>query len=185
MLMNGGVIAGLVLGLVTSFKPAWAPLTGPLYGVAEGLFLGGISAMLNASYPGVVVQAVLLTFGVALSMLAVYRARLVRVTDRFRLGVVAATGGLCFIYLVTALLHGFGVRVPFIHQAGPLGIVFSLFVVGLAALNLVLDFDFIERGAQGGAPHYMEWYGAFALMVTLVWLYIECLRLLVKFNSRD
>jgi uncharacterized YccA/Bax inhibitor family protein len=183
--LMGGTIGGLIFALATTFKPTWAPITAPLYGLAEGLFLGSISAMLESQYPGIALQAVALTFGTLLCMLLAYRARLVQATERFKMGVVAATGAICLVYLVTMLLGFFGIHVPYIHAAGPIGIAFSVFVVVIAALNLVLDFDLIETGAERGAPKYMEWYGAFALMVTLIWLYLEILRLLAKLRSRD
>jgi uncharacterized YccA/Bax inhibitor family protein len=182
----GGMIGGLVLALTTFFKPNWAPFTAPVYALVEGLFIGAISAIVQAQFPEVpiVMQAAGLTFGVLFVMLLVYRTGIIKVTDKFRMGVVAATGGIFLLYMATWILGMFGVGIPYIHGAGPIGIGFSLLVVGLAALNLVLDFDFIEKGAQTGAPKYMEWFGAFALMVTLIWLYIEILRLLAKLNSR-
>lgn len=181
----GGMIAGLVLAFVTIFKPAWSPFTAPLYALAEGLFLGGISALFEAAYPGLVVQAVLLTFGVTASILIMYMTRLIRATKKFRTGIMAATGGIFLVYLVSFVMSFFGGSVPFIHESGMIGIGFSVFVVAIASLNLVLDFDFIEQGSARGAPKYMEWYGAFGLMVTLVWLYLEILRLLAKLQSRD
>jgi len=182
--MLGGAIGGLVLALVTVFKKTWASVTGPLYAAAEGLFLGGLSAVMEAQYPGIVLQAVGLTFGTLFGLLMAYRSGLIRATENFKLGVVAATGGIFLVYLVTMVLGFFGIRVPFIHDSGWFGIGFSLFVVIVAALNLVLDFDFIERGAEQGAPKFLEWYAAFGLIVTLVWLYIEILRLLAKSRSR-
>lgn len=177
----GGLIVGFVLALVTSFASRWAGLTAPLYAMAEGCALGGISVMLNLRYPGIVMQAVLLTAGVLAVMLLLYRSGIIKVTDKFRMGVVAATGAIALLYLVDIGLRAFtSIQIPFIHETGALGIGFSLLVVGLAALNLVLDFDMIERATAQGAPKYMEWYGAFALMVTLVWLYMEILRLLSK-----
>jgi uncharacterized YccA/Bax inhibitor family protein len=177
----GGLIVGFVLALVTSFASRWAGLTAPLYAMAEGCALGGISVMLNLRYPGIVLQAVMLTAGVLAVMLLLYRSGIIKVTDRFRMGVVAATGAIALLYLVDIGLRAFtSIQIPFIHETGALGIGFSLLVVGLAALNLVLDFDMIERATAQGAPKYMEWYGAFALMVTLVWLYMEILRLLSK-----
>lgn len=181
----GGMIGGLVLALVTVFKPQWSPVTAPGYALAEGLLLGGISAMYSTLYDGIVVQAVMLTFGTMLSMLVAYGVGLVRVTEKFRAGLFAATGGICLVYLVSFVMSFFGTTIPYIHGSGMIGIGFSLFVVVIAALNLVLDFDFIERGAAAGAPKHMEWYGAFGLMVTLVWLYIEILRLLSKLNRRS
>ena len=181
----GGAIGGLILALVTVFKKEWAPITAPMYALVEGLFLGGISAMFEARFPGIVMQAVLLTFGTLFALLFAYRSGLIRATENFKLGVFAATGGIGLIYLATIVLGFFGINIPYIHESGLIGIGFSLFVVVVAALNLVLDFDFIESGVEHGAPKYMEWYAAFGLMVTLVWLYIEFLRLLSKLQSRD
>ena len=178
------VIVGFIVAIVTVFKKEWAPITAPVYALVEGIVLGLISGMFEKSYPGIVIQAVGLTFGVIFSLLLVYKSRLIKVTDNFRLGVFAATGGIALFYLATMVMGFFGLRMPFIHDSGPLGIGFSLFVVVIASLNLVMDFDFIERGAQYKAPKYMEWYGAFGLIVTLVWLYIEILRLLSKLRSR-
>ncbi|HAU81871.1 Bax inhibitor-1/YccA family protein [Stenotrophomonas sp. TWI273] len=179
-----GAIGGLVLALVTVFKKEWSPVTAPMYALVEGLFLGAISAMFNAKFPGIVMQAVMLTFGTMFVMLAVYRSGLIKVTENFKLGVVAATGGIALLYLASFVLSFFNINVPMIHEGGWMGIAFSLFVVVVAALNLVLDFDFIETGAEARAPKYMEWYGAFGLMVTLVWLYVEFLRLLSKIQQR-
>ena len=177
----GGLIAGFVLAMASTFLRQWSGITAPLYAIAEGFALGGISAFMELRYPGIVLQAVLLTAGVLAVMLVLYRTRVIKVTDKFRTGVVAATGAIVLLYLVDLGLRAFtSIQVPFIHESGALGIGFSLLVVGLAALNLTLDFDLIERGTQAGAPKYMEWYGAFALMVTLVWLYMEILRLLSK-----
>ncbi len=178
--MIGGAIGGFVLALITAFKKEWSPVTAPLYALVEGFFLGSISAMYNHVYEGIVMQAVMLTFGTLFALLFAYRSGLIKATENFKLGVVAATGGIFLIYLASFVLGLFGVNVPYIHESGIIGIGFSLFVVVVAALNLVLDFDFIESGVEAGAPKYMEWYGAFGLMVTLVWLYIEFLRLLAK-----
>jgi uncharacterized YccA/Bax inhibitor family protein len=182
--MLGGLVGGLVVAVVTVFKKTWAPVTAPIYALLEGLALGGISAILEARFPGIVMQAVGLTFGTMFAMLALYQAGIIKATENFKMGVAAATGGICLVYLATIVLGFFGVSVPFIHSGGWIGIGFSLFVVTIAALNLVLDFDFVESGARQGAPKYMEWYGAFGLMVTLVWLYIEILRLLAKLQDR-
>jgi uncharacterized YccA/Bax inhibitor family protein len=179
-----GAIGGMIVALVTSFKKTWSPVTAPLYAVLEGFALGGISVLLESLYPGIVIQAVALTFGTAGCLLIAYNSRMIKVTENFKLGVFAATGGIALIYIATALLGMFGVRIPYIHESGLIGIGFSLFVVVIAALNLVLDFDFIEKGAENGAPKFMEWYAAFGLMVTLIWLYIEILRLLSKLNSK-
>ena len=181
----GGLIGGFILAMVTVFKKQWAPVTAPMYALVEGFFLGGISAVFEARYPGIAFQAVLLTFGTLFALLMAYRSGLIKATENFKLGVVAATGGIALVYLATIVLGFFGINIPMIHGNGIVGIGFSLFVVVIAALNLVLDFDFIETGVERGAPKYMEWYGAFGLMVTLVWLYIEFLRLLSKLQSRD
>ena len=182
--MWGGLIGGLVLALVTIFKKEWAPVSAPLYAIVEGLFLGAISAMYNHLYEGIVMQAVLLTFGTLFAMLFCYRSGLIKATENFNMGVAAATGGIFLVYLASMVLGMFGIQIPMIHESGLVGIGFSLVVVVVAALNLVLDFDFIETGVEKGAPKYMEWYGAFGLIVTLVWLYIEFLRLLSKLQSR-
>ena len=181
----GGAIGGFILAMVTIFKKEWSPVTAPLYALVEGLFLGAISAMYEARFDGIVLQAVILTFGTLFALLAAYRSGLIRATENFKLGVVAATGGIALVYLATIVLGLFGINIPHIHESGVIGIGFSLFVVVIAALNLVLDFDFIESGVDAGAPKYMEWYAAFGLMVTLVWLYLEFLRLLSKLQSRN
>lgn len=183
--MWGGAIGGFIVALVTVFKQQWSGVTAPIYALLEGLFVGGISALAESQYPGIVIQAVGLTFGTCFVMLVAFRSGLIKATENFKLGVVAATGGIAVFYLVAMVLGIFGVRIPYLFENGLIGIGFSLFVVVIAALNLVLDFDFIEKGASAGAPRYMEWYGAFGLMVTLVWLYIEILRLLTKLRGRD
>ena len=177
----GGAIGGLVVALVTVFKKQWAPITAPIYAVLEGLFLGAVSAMFELRFPGIVMQAVGLTFGTMAALLMAYRSGLIKATENFKLGVVAATGGIALLYLVNIGMRLFGFEgMGFIHESSLIGIAFSGFVVVIAALNLVLDFDFIENATEKGAPKYMEWYGAFGLMVTLVWLYVEFLRLLSK-----
>ena len=181
----GGALGGLVFALATVFKKEWAPVTAPLYAIVEGFFLGAISALYDARFDGIVLQAVLLTFGTLFALLFAYRSGLIRASENFKLGVTAATGGIALVYLASLVLGFFDIRIPLIHESGIVGIGFSLFVVVVAALNLVLDFDFIETGVEAGAPKYMEWYGAFGLMVTLVWLYLEFLRLLAKLQSRD
>ena len=178
--MLGGAIGGFILALVTIFKKEWSPITAPLYALVEGFFLGAISAVYNAQFQGIVLQAIMLTFGIMFALLFAYRSGLIKATENFKLGVTAATGGIALIYIATLVLRLFGIQVPFIHDSGLIGIGFSLVVVVIASLNLVLDFDFIESGVEAGAPKYMEWYGAFGLMVTLVWLYLELLRLLSK-----
>lgn len=180
-----GAIAGFIVALVTIFKKTWAGVTAPLYALLEGLVVGGLSALAEAQFQGIVIQAVALTFGTCLALLLAYKTRLIRATENFKLGVVAATGGIALFYLATIILGLFGVQMPLIHSSGLASIGFSVFVCIIAALNLVLDFDFIEQGAAAGAPKYMEWYAAFGLMVTLIWLYIEILRLLTKLRSRE
>ena len=183
-LMMLGLLGGLAMAIVTIFKRQWAGLTAPAYALLQGLALGGISAMFELQYPGIVIQAVGLTFGTLAMLLLAYKTGLIKPTENFRLMIVAATGGIALLYLVSFVMGFFGSSVGFIHSNGLFGIGFSLFVVAIAALNLVLDFDFIEAGAEQGAPKYMEWYDAFSLMVTLVWLYLEILRLLAKLRSR-
>ena len=182
--MWGGMIGGFVVALITVFKKHWAMLTAPIYALLEGLFLGALSSILEAQYPGIVVQAVGLTFGTLFALLLAYRTGLIRATENFKLGVAAATGGIFLVYMATMVLGFLGIGIPFLHGSGITGIGFSLFVVVIAALNLVLDFDFIESGSARGVPKYMEWYAAFGLMVTLIWLYIEILRLLTKLRGR-
>jgi|SRR2546425_156083 len=177
-------VGGFIVAMVTVFNQTWAPYTTPVYAALEGLALGAISLGFELQYPGIVSRAVFLTFGTLGALLAAYRSRLIRPTENFKLGVVAATGGIAILYLLSFTVGLFGVSIPLIHSSGALGILFSGFVVVLAALNLVLDFDFIEEGAERGAPKYMEWYGAFGLLVTLVWLYLEILHLLAKLKSK-
>ena len=180
--MIGGVVGGFVTALVTIFKRSWAPITAPLYALLEGFALGGISAFFERSYHGIAAEAVGLTFSVLFVMLIAYKTGVIRATERFKLGVIAATGGIAVFYLVATLLNLFHVNVGILYSGSPWAIGFSVFVVIIAALNLVLDFDMIETGVRIGAPKYMEWYGAFGVMVTLMWLYLEILRLLA--NSR-
>jgi uncharacterized YccA/Bax inhibitor family protein len=182
--MVAGVLGGFVVAMVTIFKKEWSPVTAPIYALLEGLALGGISAAMELRYPGIAIEAVGLTFGTLFVLLLAYRSGLIPVTQKLRMGIVAATGGIAVFYLMEMVLGIFGIHFAAINGSGLIGIGFSLFVVAIAALNLVLDFDFIESGVQAGAPKYMEWYGAFGIMVTLVWLYIEILRLLSKLNNR-
>lgn len=179
-----GLIGGLGAALVTIFLPAWARISAPVYAAAQGLALGAISAFYEQQLHGIVFQAIGLTFGVLAVMLLAYRSGLIKVTDKFRMIVVAATGAIALLYLVSIVMSLFGATIPFIHQGGTFGIVFSLVVVGIAAMNLALDFDFIQRGVEHGAPKPMEWYAAFGVMVTLIWLYLEILRLLSKIRRR-
>ena len=179
-----GAFGGLIVGMIVSFKANLAPYLAIPYAALEGLAIGGISALLESRYPGIAIQAVGLTFAVLAVMLVAYKAGLIRATERFRAIVIGATGAIALFYLVSMLLSLFHVPVPILNSASPLGIIISLVIVGVAALNLILDFDFIEQGASYGAPRYMEWYGAFGLLVTMVWLYMEILRLLRKFQDR-
>ena len=180
-----GSIGGLVVALVTVFKKQWSAITAPLYALLEGLVLGAVSAIFEVRFPGIAIEAVALTFGTMLILLLAYSTGMIRVSDKFRLGVVAATGGIAVFYLLTWILSFFHVQLfASVYGSGTIGIVFSVFVVIVAALNLVLDFDLIEHGAAYGAPKYMEWYSAFALMVTLIWMYFEMLRLLSKLRDR-
>lgn len=189
ILMIVGAIGGFVVALGITFKPNWAAYLAPAYGLLQGLFIGGISAIMNklfeAKYPGLVVQAVGLTFGVALAMFLLYNFRIIKATEKFKSVIIASTLGIGIFYLITMVLNMFGVNVSFMHDSSLLSIGISLFVVGIAAMNLILDFDMIEQGAERGAPKFMEWYGAFGLLVTIVWLYIEMLKLLSKLGSRD
>lgn len=179
-----GVLGGLVVAIATVVRKTWAPYTTPAYAALEGLALGGISIGFETRYPGLVSQAIFLTFGTLAALLVAYRSGLIKATENFKLGVFAATGGIAFIYLIGFVMSLFGGGIPLLHGSGTFGIAFSVIVVGVAALNLVLDFDFIEQGAERGVPKYMEWYAAFGLLVTLVWLYLELLRLLAKLQQR-
>jgi uncharacterized YccA/Bax inhibitor family protein len=184
-LLGLGCIGGFITALITIFAPRISPVTAPLYAALEGLVLGGFSAFFETLYPGIVLQAVSLTIGTLVLLLMLYTGRVIQATQKFRIGVIAATGAICLVYLADLLLSFFGHRVPFIHETGWIGIGISLFVVVIAALNLILDFDFIEQGVKRRAPKFMEWYGGFSLMVTLIWLYIEVLSLLAKLRQRD
>jgi uncharacterized YccA/Bax inhibitor family protein len=183
-LMIVGMIGGLVVALITIFKPKWASVTAPTYAIFEGLLLGGLSAAFEFVYPGILFQAVALTFGVFALVLVLYRFRVLRATPRFVKGIIAATGAIMFVYLIGLVLLLFGVPVFFFSSSDPISIGFSVFVVAIASLNFVLDFGFIEEGANRAAPKHLEWYAAFGLLVTLIWLYIEILRLLAKLRSR-
>ncbi|WP_265821524.1 Bax inhibitor-1/YccA family protein [Geovibrio ferrireducens] len=183
-LMIGGIIGGLIVAIVTTFKKEYSAITAPLYAALQGLAVGGISIMFEMRYPGIVLQAVMLTVAVLVALLLAYSSGYIKATENFKLGVVAATGGIMILYLASFILGFFGIQMSFMHDSSPLSIGISIVVVIIAALNLVLDFDFIENGAEMGAPKYMEWYAAFGLMVTLIWLYIEILRLLAKLQDR-
>ncbi len=182
--MIGGSIAGFILALVITFKKDWAPLLSPVYAICEGLCIGALSAYFEVMFPGLVLRAVLLTFGVLFALLFMYKIRIITVTQRFRAIVLAATVGIAFAYLVTFIIGLFGVNTSFMYNGGSMSLIISLVVVAVAALNLVLDFDFIEQGSQANLPAHFEWYAAFGLMVTLIWLYIEILRLLAIVAGR-
>jgi uncharacterized YccA/Bax inhibitor family protein len=182
-LLIAGALGGLLTAIVTIFMPRLSPFTAPLYAGLEGLVLGAISVVFETAYPGIVSQAVALSIGVLAVMLFVYGTGIIRATERFKIGLIAATGAICLVYFVDLIVSFFGTRLPFIHESGPIGIGFSLVVVVIAALNLILDFDFIEQGVRHQAPKYMEWYGGFSLLVTLVWMYLEILRLLAKLRG--
>lgn len=188
-LIIGGAIGGLVIAIVLMFKKEWSPYLAPLYGLCEGLFVGAISAYYNFAFadaaPNIVINAVGLTFGTAIAMYLLYSFRIIQATQKFKAIVMTATAGIAVFYLITFVLGFFGIQIPFIHEGSMIGIGFSIFIVAIAALNLILDFDMIEQGAALGAPKYMEWYGAFGLLVTIVWLYLEILRLLSKLTSRN
>tara|TARA_Y100001970_G_C14233717_1_gene860452 strand:- start:2286 stop:3011 length:726 start_codon:yes stop_codon:yes gene_type:complete len=185
-LMMLGFIGGFILALVTIFKKIWAPFTVPGYALLEGLALGGISRIFELQYPGIASQAIFLTFGILAALLFAYKSGIIKPTENFKLGVFAATGGIAIMYLISFIMSFFGSGLSLMNpnNASMMSIGFSMFVVVIASLNLVLDFDFIEEGAERGAPKYMEWYGAFGLLITLIWLYLEILRLLAKMQSR-
>ncbi len=188
-LMLTGAIGGFIVALVIMFKQEWSPYLAPLYALLEGLFIGAVSAMYNDVFatkaPNIIINAVGLTLGVAVAMYLLYSFRIIKVTQKFRSGIIAATVGIALFYALVIILRMFGFdNMPFLHEGSTFGIIFSLFVVGIASMNLLLDFDMIERGAEMGAPKYMEWFGAFGLLVTIVWLYLEILRLLSKLNGR-
>ena len=186
ILMYGGLAVGFISAMIAAFVKKASPIIAPIYSVAEGFFLGGISAMYNAEFGGIVFQAVTATFAIFFVMLGLFMGRIIVVTEKLRWTIIASTGAVALLYLVAFILSFFGINTPIIHDATPFGIAFSIVVVGIAAFNLLLDFDIIEKCANSLVPKYMEWYCSFALMVTLVWLYIEVLRLLAKFyRSRD
>jgi uncharacterized YccA/Bax inhibitor family protein len=175
-----GLAGGFVLALITIFRPQSSPYTAPMYAVCEGLFLGTISAISAKAYPGIAFQAMFLTFGTLAGMLMAYKTGMIRATEKFKLMVISATAGIALLYLATIILSCFNIQMAYLHDSSPIGIGISVVIVAVAAMNLVLDFSFIEEGIEYGAPKYMEWYGGFSLLVTLVWLYLEILRLLRK-----
>tara|TARA_Y100000590_G_scaffold461673_1_gene623804 strand:+ start:742 stop:1476 length:735 start_codon:yes stop_codon:yes gene_type:complete len=183
-LVMPAILIGFVIAIFTIFRPKNSPYTAPAYAAIEGVALGGLTMIFEAQYPGIGIQAIGLTFGILASLLFCYKSGIIKPTENFRLMIFAGTMGIFILYLVSFIMSFFGNSIGFIHSNGLFGIGFSLFVVAIASLNLVLDFDFIEEGAEKGMPKYLEWYGAFSLMVTLIWLYLEILRLLAKIRSR-
>jgi uncharacterized YccA/Bax inhibitor family protein len=188
-LILSGAIGGLVVAIILTFKKEWSPYLAPAYALLEGLFVGGISAYYNYAFaaqaPNIIMNAVGLTFGTCIAMYLLYTFRIIKATEKFKAIVVTATAGIFIFYLITFVLGFFGISIPFLHEGSALGIGFSLFVVALAALNLILNFDMIETGVEMGAPKYMEWYSAFGLLVVIVWLYLEILRLLSLLSGRN
>ncbi len=185
ILTFGGAIGGLVLVFVAVFKPQRSVWAAPLYAALEGLFVGGVTYMYAAAFSGLVFKAIMLTFAVLFMMLFVYKTEIIKVTDKFRRGVIMATGAVLLVYVASWIMSFFGMSMPFLHEGGLMGIGISLVIIGIAAMNLLLDFDFIEKGSERGYPEYMEWFGAMGLIITLVWLYIEILRLLAILSSND
>lgn len=183
--MIGGAIGGLITGLIISFVPKTASWLSPIYSILQGLFLGAISAVFEAQFHGILINAVGLTLAVAFLLFFIYRTGIIKVTDKLRVGIIAATGAIALFYLVTWIVSLFGGNTSFMMDSSALSIGISVVIVIVAALNLLLDFDFIQKGEQAGAPKYMEWYGAFGLMVTLIWLYLEILKLLAKLSRRE
>jgi uncharacterized YccA/Bax inhibitor family protein len=186
--MMVGAFGGFIVAIVISFKQQWSSYLSPLYALLEGLFIGGLSVVVNnafaKSYPGIVMQAVLLTFGAVIAMFLLYRFRIIKATEKFKSVIFTATAGIAIFYLLAMVLRMFHIDIAFLHEGSAIGIIFSLVVVAIAALNLIMDFDMIEQGTAMGAPKYMEWYCAFGLLVTIVWLYVEILRLLMKLADR-
>jgi len=177
------LMAAFVLAIVTVFNPKIAVVSTPLYTAAQGVFLGAMSKAYENQWGGIVLTAVLATIAVFVVMLVLFVTRTITVTNKLRSIIIGATLGIAVFYFASILLALFGVQIPFVWDGGIGGILFSVFVVGIAALNLLLDFDMIERGVAMGAPKYMNWYGAFGLMITIIWLYMEILRLLGKARS--
>lgn len=185
IIMWGSAIVGLIVVIAASFKTEWSPILAPIYAAFEGIFIGTISAMYAAQFSGIVFQAVSLTVAILFAMLFIYKTGIITVTNKFRTGVMMATAGVLLVYVLTWVLSFFGIHMPFIHEGGIMGIGISLVIIGIASMNLLLDFDNFEKGESYGAPEYMEWYFGMGLLITLVWIYIELLRLLAKISSRD
>ena len=185
LFMWGGAIGGLVVVIITSFKVHWSPITAPIYAALEGLFVGAVSAVFASAYEGIIFQAVTLTFGLLFMMLFIYKTGIIKVTQKFRTGVVMATGAVLLVYVANLVLGFFGINMPFLHDGGWMSIGISLVIIGIASLNLLLDFDNFEKGEKYGAPEFMEWFSSMGLLITLVWLYIEILRLLAMLSSNE
>lgn len=185
ILMWGGAIGGFIVVMISVFKPQYSNITAPIYAGLEGLFVGGISAMYAAMYNGIIFQAVTVTMAILFVMLFLYKSGIIKVTKSFRTGVIMATGAVFLVYLVSMVLGMFGINVPFLHEGGMMGIGISVVIIGIASMNLLLDFDNFEKGEEYGAPAYMEWFYAMGLLVTLVWLYLEVLRLISMLSGRD
>jgi len=185
LFLYGGMFGGLGVLIFASFKKELSPTLAPLYAALEGLFVGAVSAIFAAQFDGIVLNAASLTIGLLFAMLFIYKTEVIKVTSKFRTGVIMATGGIMIVYLMSWILGMFGIQVPFIHETGMMGIGISAFVIVIACMNLLLDFDNFEKGEQYGAPKYYEWYSAMGLLVTLVWLYVELLRLLSKLAASD
>lgn len=180
-----GLVGGLITALITIFSPQKAPVTAPLYAIFEGIFVGAISLLYGLAYSGIVFQAICLTMGILFTMLFLYKSGIIKVTQRFRTGVIAAMGGIALLYITSMILGFFGITMPLLHESSMAGIGINILIVGVAAFMLLLDFDSIEEGAEMKAPKYVEWYGAFSLILTLVWLYIQILRLLSLISGND
>ena len=186
ILVFPSLFGAFIVGIITVKKKIWAPITVPIYGVLKGIFLGIFSNIFNSMYDGIVITAISYTLCILFALLSIYRLGIIKPTENFKLGVAAATMGIAILYVANLGMSFFGSGIPLmdINNSSMISIGFSLFVIVIASMNLVVDFDFIEEGAEKGAPKYMEWYGAFGLMVTLAWLYLEILKLLAKMNSR-
>ena len=174
------LIGALGAAIATIIKPGWARITAPLYALLEGLVVGAISKLYESAFDGIVLQAAASTVGVLAVMLFLYATRIIKVTDKLRMGIVMATGAIALVYVLNMVLRLFGTEVPFLHDTGTVGILISVAIVAVASFNLLLDFDFVERGVAARAPKQTEWYAGFGLVLTLVWLYLELLRLLSK-----
>jgi uncharacterized YccA/Bax inhibitor family protein len=186
LFMWGGAILGLVTVIAASFKPEWSTFLAPLYAALEGFFVGSVSMIYAAAFfPGIIFQAVTLTMAVFFVMLFVYKMGIIKVSEKFRSGVIMATGAIFLVYIVNFALSFFGINLPFLHEGGMMSIGISLVIIGVASMNLLLDFDNFDKGEKFGAPAYYEWFFAMGLLVTLVWLYIEILRLLSMLSSSD